>query len=42
MAALQVKQIWVYLELADLPKIVNTKLDEGEEIYLFVIGIIYL
>ena len=31
MAALQVKQICVYLELADLPKIINTKLDQGEE-----------
>ena len=31
MAALQVKQICMYLELADLPKIINTKLDQGEE-----------
>ena len=30
MAALQVKQICMYLELADLPKIINTKLDQGE------------
>ena len=29
MAALQVKQICMYLELADLPKIINTKLDQG-------------
>ena len=28
MAALQVKQICMYLELADLPKIIKTKLDE--------------
>ena len=31
MAALQVKQICMYLELADLPKIFNTKLDQGED-----------
>ena len=31
MAALQVKQICLYLELADLPKIINTKLDQGED-----------
>ena len=31
MAALQVKQICMYLELADLPKIINTKLDQGED-----------
>ena len=31
MATLQVKQICMYLELADLPKITNTKLDQGEE-----------
>ena len=31
MAALQVKQICMYLELVDLPKIINTKLDEGED-----------
>ena len=31
MAALQVKQICMYLELADLPKITNTKLNQGEE-----------
>ena len=31
MAALQVKQICMYLELADLPKIINTKLDPGED-----------
>ena len=31
MTALQVKQICMYLELADLPKIINTKLDQGEE-----------
>ena len=30
MAALQVKQICMYLELADLPKTNNTKLDQGE------------
>ena len=30
MAALQVKQICMYLELADLPKTINTKLDQGE------------
>ena len=28
---LQVKQICMYLELADLPKIINTKLDQGED-----------
>ena len=28
---LQVKQICVYLELADLPKMINTKLDQGED-----------
>ena len=32
MAALQVKQICMYFELADLPKI-NTKLDQGEQTY---------
>ena len=31
MAALQVKQICIYLELADLPKTINTKLDQGED-----------
>ena len=31
MAALQVEQICMYLELADLPKIFNTKLDSGED-----------
>ena len=31
MAALQVKQICMYLELADLSKIINTKLVEGED-----------
>ena len=31
MASLQVKQIYMYLELADLPKIFNTKLDQGED-----------
>ena len=31
MAALQVKQICMYLELADLAKITNTKLDQGED-----------
>ena len=31
MAALQVKQSCMYLELADLPKIINIKLDEGED-----------
>ena len=31
MAALQVKQICMYLELADLSKIINTKLDQGED-----------
>ena len=31
MAALQVKQICMYLELADLPKIINTKLDQGKD-----------
>ena len=31
MGALQVKQICIYLELADLPKITNTKLDQGED-----------
>ena len=31
MAALQVKQIFMYLELADLPKIINTKLYQGED-----------
>ena len=31
MAALQVKQICMYLELADLPKLINTKLDQGED-----------
>ena len=31
MVALQVKQICMYLELADLPKIINTKLDQGED-----------
>ena len=31
MAALQVKQICMYLELADLPKIINTKLAQGED-----------
>ena len=31
MAALQVKQICMYLELADLPKIINTNLDQGED-----------
>ena len=31
MAALQVKEICMYLELADLPKIINTKLDQGED-----------
>ena len=31
MAALQVKQICMNLELADLPKIINTKLDQGED-----------
>ena len=31
MAALQVKQICMYLELADLPKMINTKLDQGED-----------
>ena len=32
MAALQViKQICMYLELTDLPKIINTKLDQGED-----------
>ena len=31
MEALQVKQICMYLELAsNLPKIINTKLDQGE------------
>ena len=30
MAELQVKQICMYLKLADLPKIINTKLDQGE------------
>ena len=30
MAALQVKQAGMYLELADLPKIINTKLDQGQ------------
>ena len=30
MAALQVNQIGMYLELADLPKIINTKLVERE------------
>ena len=29
MAALQVKQICMYLKLADLPKIIDTKLDQG-------------
>ena len=31
MTALQVKQIYMYLELVDLPKIINTKLDQGED-----------
>ena len=31
MAALQVKQICMNLELADLPKIINTKLDQDED-----------
>ena len=31
MAALQVKQICMYLELADLPKITNTELDQGKD-----------
>ena len=31
MAALQVKQICMHLELADLPKIINTKFDQGED-----------
>ena len=31
MAALQFKQICMYLELADLPKIINAKLDQGED-----------
>ena len=31
MAALQVKQICMYLELADLPKTINAKLDQGED-----------
>ena len=31
MTALQVKQICMYLQLADLPKIIKTKLDEGED-----------
>ena len=31
MAALQVKQICMYLELIDLPKMINTKLDQGED-----------
>ena len=31
MAALQVKQICVYLELADLSKIISTKLDQGKD-----------
>ena len=31
MAALQVKQICMNLELADLPKIINTKLDQEED-----------
>ena len=31
MEALQVKQICMYLELADLPKLINTKLDQGED-----------
>ena len=35
MAALQVKQICMYLELADLPKIINTKLDQGENTLVF-------
>ena len=32
MAALQVKQICMYLELADLPKIINTKLDQEDRL----------
>ena len=31
MAALQVKQICMYLGLADLPKTINTKLDQKED-----------
>ena len=31
MTAFQVKQIFMYLELADLPKITNIKLDQGED-----------
>ena len=31
MAALQVEQICMYLELADLPKIINSKLGQGED-----------
>ena len=31
MAALQVKQICMYLEWADLAKIINTKLGQGED-----------
>ena len=35
MAALQVKQICMYLELADLLKIINIKLDQGEKTLVF-------
>ena len=35
MAALQIKQICMYLELPDLPKIINTKLDQGENTLVF-------
>ena len=54
MAALQVKQICVNLELADLTKIINTKLYQGEDrltqtlvfpmfIYIYInIGNVYI
>ena len=35
MEALQVKQICMYLELADLLKIINTKLDQGEDTHTY-------
>ena len=40
--SIQVKQIFIYLELADLPKIINSKLDQGEDRLAFSQVLIYI
>ena len=42
MAALEVKQICMYSEFEDLPKIINTKLDQGDSNLSFSQVLVYI